>query len=99
MAAAVLGPDEAARGLSNFRCNWILIRLVAAGGQPSVEGQVEGVVGGFPPHGPSYAALAGRVEAHQREVVALEGGRLGREVAAGVDRATQPGVDGLDGVG
>jgi hypothetical protein len=49
--------------------------------------------------GPPLAALPGRVEAHEGQVEALEGGLLGREVAAGVHGAAQPGVDRLDRVG
>jgi hypothetical protein len=46
--------------------------------------------------GPASLSLAGGVQAHDCEVDALEGGRLGREVPAGVDRAPDPGVDRFD---
>jgi hypothetical protein len=42
------------------------------------------------------ASLAGGVQAHDREVDAFQCSRLGREVAAGVDRAPDPGVNALD---
>src|SRR5213083_986067 len=70
--------------------------LLPSGGQAPVEGDVEGVEGGLPPVGPAFAALPGRVQAHDRQVQALEGGLLGGEVAAGADGSAQPGVDRLD---
>src|SRR5258708_27714016 len=42
--------------------------------------------------------LPGRVQARDRQVQALEGGLLGREVTAGVHRTPQPGIDRLDRV-
>src|SRR3982074_3216694 len=85
-------------GLPNFRRNWILSGLVASGGQASVEGDLEGVQRGLPAVGPACAALAGRVQAHDREVDALECCLLVREVSAGADRAPAAGVDALDGI-
>ena len=73
--------------------------LHLSGGQASVEGDLEGVERGFPSVGPALLSLAGGVEAHDREVDALQRGRLGREVPAGVDCAPDPGVDALDGIG
>ena len=61
-----------------------------------MEGDLEGVEGGFPAVGPASLSSSGGVQAHDREVDALEGGGLGREVAAGVDRAPDPGVDGFE---
>ena len=55
--------------------------------EPAFEGGLEGVQGCFPAHGPAAATGAGRVEAHQRQVDALEGGGLVREVF-------RPGLDG-----
>src|SRR6516225_9887115 len=75
--------------------SWLLLPACA---EAAVEGDVEGVEGGLPPVGPSLAAAAGRVETHDGQVQALEGGLLGGEVAAGVDGAAQPGVDRLDGI-
>ena len=72
--------------------------LLRSGRQASVEGDLEGVEGGFPSVGPALLSLAGGVEAHDREVDALQRGRLGREVPAGVDCAPDPGVDALDGM-
>src|SRR3982074_705057 len=86
-------------GLPNFRRNWILSGLVASGGQASVEGDLEGVQRGLPAVGPACAALAGRVQAHDREVDALECCLLVREVSAGVDRAPDAGVDALNRIG
>jgi hypothetical protein len=70
--------------------------LLASGGQASVEGDLEGVEGGFPAVGPASLALAGGIEAHDREVDALQRGHLGREVPPGVDCAPDPGVDRLN---
>src|ERR1700751_3258763 len=61
-------------------------------------GDVECVQGGLPPVGPPLAALPGRVQAHDRQVQALHRGLLGREVAAGLHRATEPAIDRLDGI-
>jgi hypothetical protein len=69
--------------------------LLAAGAEAAVEGDVEGVERGFPPVGPSLAAASGGVEADDREVEVLEGGLLGWEVALGLDRPAEPGVEGL----
>ncbi len=52
----------------------------------------------LPAHGPPLAALAGRVEAHQRHVDAFEGGGLRGEVAAGANGLADPRVDALDRV-
>src|SRR4029453_10409554 len=65
----------------------------------AVEGDVEGVEGGLPLVAPPPAAPAGRVQAHHRQVQALERGLLGREMPAGADRAAEPGVERLGGVG
>jgi hypothetical protein len=43
--------------------------------------------------GPAFLSFAGGVQAHDREVDACEGGGLGGDVAAGVDRAPDSGVD------
>ena len=45
--------------------------LLPPGGQSSVEGDVEGVEGGFPAVGPALLYLAGGVQAHDREVDAF----------------------------
>jgi hypothetical protein len=45
--------------------------LLPPGGQASVEGDVEGVEGGFPAVGPALLYLAGGVQAHDREVDAF----------------------------
>jgi hypothetical protein len=70
--------------------------LLSSCRQASVEGDVEGVEGALPPVAPPLPPAAGGIEAHEREVEALEGGLLGGEVAAGVHGAPQPGVDRLD---
>ena len=54
--------------------------LASTCGEAAVEGDVEGVQGGLPPVGPPLAALPGRVQAHQCEVEALQGGLFGRYV-------------------
>jgi hypothetical protein len=54
--------------------------LHLSGGQASVEGDLEGVEGGFPLVGPALLSLAGGVETHDREVDALQRGSFGREV-------------------
>ena len=64
--------------------------LGPSGGQASVEGDLEGVECGFPAVGPALLSLASGVQAHDREEDALQGGRLGGEVAAGVDRPPIP---------
>ena len=70
-----------------------------ARGEAAVEGDVEGVQGGLPPVGPALPSAAGGVQADDDEVEVLEGGLLGGEVAAGLDRAAEPGVQRLDRVG
>ena len=75
------------------------LRLLPACAETAVEGDVEGVQGTLPPVGPALAAAAGGVEADDDEVEVLEGGLLGGEVAAGLDRAAEPGVQRLDRVG
>jgi len=45
------------------------------------------------------SAAAGGVEADDDQVEVFEGGLFGGEVAAGLDRAAEPGVQALDGVG
>ena len=77
----------------------VLSLLLAAGGDAAVEGDVEGVQCAFPPVGPAGSALAGGVEAGDGQVQDFQGGLFGWEVAAGVDRAAEPGVEALDGVG
>src|SRR5713226_6253334 len=71
-------------GLSNKRCNFCLCCLLPSRAEAAVEGDVERVQGGLPPVGPPLAAPAGRVQAHDRHVEALERGLLGREMPAGV---------------
>src|SRR5207244_7601443 len=73
--------------------------LPAAGGDASVEGDVEGVQCRLPAVGPAGSALAGGVEAGDGQVQDLQGGLVGGEVPAGVDRTTEPGVETLDRVG
>ena len=58
--------------------------LVPSCGQAPVKGDVEGVEGGLPPVGPALAAPAGGVQAHDRQIEALERGLLGGEMPAGV---------------
>jgi hypothetical protein len=70
--------------------------LCAWCGEAAVEGHLEGVEGGFPAVGPALLAFPGRVEAHHGEVEDLHRGLLVREVATGVDRPTEPGVEALD---
>ena len=70
--------------------------LLASGGEAAVEGDLEGVEGGFPAHHPPLLALAGGVEAHDRQVDALERGLLVGEVSAGSDRPADPRVDRLE---
>src|ERR1035438_4967864 len=72
--------------------------LLTACAEAPVEGDVEGVQGGFPPVAPPLPSSSGGVEADDDEVEVLEGGLLGREVAAGLDRAAEPGVQRLDRV-
>jgi hypothetical protein len=43
-------------------------------------------------------AAAGGVEADDDQVEVFESGLFGREVAAGLDRAAEPGVEALDGI-
>src|SRR5438067_12207483 len=71
--------------------------LFPAGGQASVEGDLKGVEGFLPAVGPAFAALYGGVEAHDGKVDAFECGLLVGEVAAGVDRSADAGVDRFDG--
>src|SRR5204863_5688797 len=71
---------------------------LASRAEAAVEGDVEGVQGGLPPVGPPLAAPAGRVQAHDRQVQAFQGGLLGREVTAGIDGPPEAGVDRLDRV-
>jgi hypothetical protein len=66
--------------------------------EAAVEGDVEGVHSGLPTVGPALAALAGRVEAHDRQIEAFEGGLFGREVAAGVHGSAEPGINRFDRV-
>jgi hypothetical protein len=75
------------------------VDLLAAGADASVEGDVEGVEGGFPAVGPAFAAVAGGVQGHGGQVEALEGGLFGGEVAAGVDGAAVAGVQRFQRVG
>jgi hypothetical protein len=56
--------------------SWLLLPACA---EAAAEGDVERVQGGLPAVGPPLASLAGRVEAHDRQVQAPEGGLLGRE--------------------
>src|SRR5215469_10933996 len=67
------------RQLNGVTRSWLLLPARA---EAAVEGDVEGVEGCLPPVGPPLAALPGRVEAHEGQVEALEGGLLGGEVAA-----------------
>ena len=76
-----------------------LVGLLPSCAQAAVEGDVEGVEGGLPPVGPALAAPAGGVQAHDRQVQALERGLLGGEMPAGVHRPPQPGINRFDGIG
>ena len=73
--------------------------LAAAGSDAAVEGDVEGAQGGLPAVGPANPSLAGGVEAAYGQVQHLQRRLLGGEMASGVDRAAEPGVERLDGVG
>src|SRR5947209_19111630 len=73
--------------------------LLPARAEAAVEGDVEGVQGGLPAVGPALPASSGGVQAEDDEVEVLEGGLLGGEVAAGLDRAAEPGIEALDRVG
>src|SRR5437764_6800346 len=73
--------------------------LAAAGGDAAVEGDVEGAQGSLPAVGPAGASLAGGVEAADGQVQHFQRRSLGGEMASGVDRTAESGVDGLDGVG
>jgi hypothetical protein len=73
-----------------------VIRVRRPGGQAAVEGDLEGVEGGFPARGPAFASGAGGVRAHRGHVNAFQRRGFVGEVAAGFDRAADPGVDGLD---
>src|SRR6266480_7934628 len=81
--------------LSGVTRSWLFLPARA---EAAVEGDVEGVEGGLPPAGPPLPALPGRVQARDRQVEALEGGLLGREVPAGLHGTPEPGVDRLDRV-
>jgi hypothetical protein len=62
------------------------------GDDAAFEHEGEGVEGWPPADGPSLPALAGRVERPQREVEALEGGLVGRDVPVGPDRSTESAI-------
>src|SRR5260370_40698756 len=70
----------------------IVSGLVPGCGPAAVGGDVGGVEGGLPAVGPALAALPCGVQAHDRQVEALEGGLLGRDVAAGVHGSAEPGL-------
>jgi len=72
--------------------------LLSSSGQASVEGDVEGVERLLPAVGPSFAAATGGVEAHDRQVHALQRSGLGGKVATRVDRSADPRVDALNGI-
>src|SRR3954451_4612433 len=59
------------------------------------ERDCKGIQGGLPAVHPTLTAASAGVEAHNRQVYALEGGGLGREMPAGLDRFADPGVDAL----
>lgn len=67
--------------------------LSAAGTDAAVEGYIEGVQRGFPSVGPALAAFAGGVEAEHGEVEYFERGLVVGEVAAGVGRTAESGVE------
>src|SRR6266516_6118904 len=73
--------------------------LLPAGADAAVEGDVEGVEGGLPAVGPAPPAGPGGVQADDGQIQVLEGGLLVGEVAAGLDRAAEAGVEAFDGVG
>jgi hypothetical protein len=82
----------------------MLVGLLAACGQAPVEGDVEGVEGGLPAHRPASLPGAGRVEAHDRHVDALERGvwvpetsHTSRDLLVLVEQSTEP-VPPSDGV-
>ena len=54
--------------------------LAAAEGESAAEGDVEGLQGGLPPHGPAFAALACGVQAYDGHIDALQRGGLVREM-------------------
>jgi hypothetical protein len=62
------------------------------------EGDGKGVQGFFPPVRPALPAHPGGIEAHDRQIDALEPRGLGREVSPGLDRLAYPGVHRLDRV-
>jgi hypothetical protein len=64
----------------------IFVVLLASGGQLSAEGDLEGVQGGFPSVGPALLALAGGVQARDREVDALECGGSRIRTLEGIGR-------------
>src|SRR5919197_1455859 len=76
-----------------------MVGLLPGGAEPAVEGDVEGVQRFLPAVAPALSAAAGGVEADHGEVEVLQRGLLGGEVAAGLDRAAEPGVERLDRVG
>lgn len=76
----------------------ILLGLLPAGAEAPVDGDLEGVQRGLPAVGPADPPAPGGVQGHRGQVQALEGGLLGGEVPAGVDRAVVAGVQGLDRV-
>src|SRR5258707_9758504 len=76
---------------------WLV--LFASGGQASVEGDLECVECGLPSVGPALPAASGGVEADDGQVQHFQRCLFVREMAAGVDRAAEPGVERLDRVG
>src|ERR1700722_18796070 len=79
-------------------CNWFLALLPACA-EAAVEGDIEGVQRGLPPVTPPLPPAAGGIQADDDEGEVLEGGLLGREVAAGLARAAEPAGQRLDRVG
>ena len=73
--------------------------LLSCSGQASVKRDVESVQGLLPAVGPAGSALAGRVEAADGQVQHFQRGLFVGEMAAGVDRSTESGVEALDRVG
>ena len=72
------------------------ISSAVSGGEPAVEGDVEGLERSLPAHGPAFASGPGRVQAHHGQVDALEGGLVGGEVSPGPDGLADPRVDALE---
>ena len=62
------------------------------------ESDCKGIQGRLPTVCPTLAASPGGVQAHDCHIDTLERGGLGREMAAGLDRFTDSGVDALDSV-